>query len=168
MKKMLFVAVLAVLLSSCADKILYSVTAVSVDYSSYAERGFFMTESNSVNFDYQPIGSIYVQTSSGYDSTGIKQPKQKNYMYSSNQYSSSTRIIYNDELRTEAKIKTGPWRSVGFVTAIEVLYKKSIELGADGLINLNRTYVPAQYSKNGGIIYPDKVIITGMAIKRKK
>lgn len=155
MRKMLFVAVIAVLLSSCADKILYSITAVSVDYSSYAERGFFITESNSVNFDYQPIGSIYVQTSSGYDSTGIKQPKQKI-------------SIYDEQYNTKIKIKTGPWRSVGFVTAIEVLYKKSIELGADGLINLNRTYVPAQYSKNGGIMYPDKVIITGMAIKRKK
>lgn len=167
MKKLLCVALLTVLLSSCADKILYSITAVSVDYSSYAERGFFITESNSVNFDYKPIGSIYVQTSSGYDSTGIKQPKPKKDMYGY-QYSTSTKIRYGDEIRTVAKIKTGPWRSVGYVTAIDILYKKSIELGADGLINLNRTYVPAQYAKNGTIIYPDKVIITGMAIKRIK
>lgn len=155
MKKMLFVALLTVLFSSCADKILYSITAVSVDYSSYAERGFFITESNSVNFDYKPIGSIYVQTSSGYDSTGIKQPKQKI-------------SIYDEQYDTKIKVKHGPWRSVGFVTAIDILYKKSIALGADGLINLNRTYVPAQYAKNGTIIYPDKVIITGMAIKRIK
>ena len=37
-----------------------------VDYSSYNDDGIFLTESNSVSFKYEPIGSVNVILYSGY------------------------------------------------------------------------------------------------------
>jgi uncharacterized protein YbjQ (UPF0145 family) len=37
-----------------------------VDYSVFTERGFFITESNSVHFDYTALGSVSVYIQSGY------------------------------------------------------------------------------------------------------
>ena len=54
---------LSFILFSCAPK--YYITSGCVDFSNLTKDGFFITESNSVNFDYKPIGSIYSYISSG-------------------------------------------------------------------------------------------------------
>lgn len=44
----------------------YSVATTSLNYAQYAQDGFFISEANSVSFDYTPIGSVSSQVSSGY------------------------------------------------------------------------------------------------------
>lgn len=57
MKKILSFGMLIALLSSCISLEQVTVTDV-VDYSAFTKKGIFVTESNSVNFDYEPVGSI--------------------------------------------------------------------------------------------------------------
>ena len=61
MKKSVLFLTLVALLSSCVSLEQVTVTDV-VDYSVFARRGIFVTESNSVNFDYKPLGSIVSTT----------------------------------------------------------------------------------------------------------
>lgn len=62
MRKSVLLLTLVTLLSSCVSLEQITVTDV-VDYSVFARRGIFVTESNSVNFDYKPLGSIVSITS---------------------------------------------------------------------------------------------------------
>lgn len=53
------------LLASCAPKISYTKSVGFVDYSVYQNKGIFLTESNSVNFEYDAIGSVTAVIYSG-------------------------------------------------------------------------------------------------------
>lgn len=57
MRKILSFGMLIALLSSCISLEQVTVTDV-VDYSAFAKKGIFVTESNNVNFDYKPLGSV--------------------------------------------------------------------------------------------------------------
>lgn len=57
MKKQLLFAGMVLCMTSCVSYEQFTVTNV-VDYSEFSQRGIFVTESNSVNFDYQPLGSV--------------------------------------------------------------------------------------------------------------
>ncbi|MGV8136029.1 MAG: hypothetical protein AB2L20_12505 [Mangrovibacterium sp.] len=61
--KKIFLALSIAILTSCVT---YSPLVNFVDYSAYNNDGMFLTESNSVNFDYTPVGSINVLLYSGY------------------------------------------------------------------------------------------------------
>lgn len=63
MKKYLIVGLFAVFLSGCASRAVWH--TVSIDYTSYYNEGFFITESNSVSFDYEPVGSFVTTVISG-------------------------------------------------------------------------------------------------------
>ena len=52
-----------ILLSSCYPKMIRS--SYVLDYRKCSGDGFFITESNSVNFKYQPIGSVSSELISG-------------------------------------------------------------------------------------------------------
>ncbi|MBK5722784.1 hypothetical protein JGH11_18085 [Dysgonomonas sp. Marseille-P4677] len=67
MKKYFVCLALLLLSVSCAT---YNSYTVVVDYSKYAMEGFFITESNSVSFEYMPVGSV-ITSVTGY----IKTPK---------------------------------------------------------------------------------------------
>lgn len=66
MKKFLLLAIIAVFLNSCISYSYYAVNSYTIDYYKYTEKGFFITESNSVNFNYEPVGSVVVESISGY------------------------------------------------------------------------------------------------------
>jgi uncharacterized protein YbjQ (UPF0145 family) len=63
-KMILIVAVLPLLFSSCVTERYTEISSV-VDYSKYAKKGFFLSESNSVNFEYEAFGSLSVVVLSG-------------------------------------------------------------------------------------------------------
>ena len=63
MKKILFGFGLMMLLSGCFSS--YKSTSSIVKY--VTNNNFFMSESNSVSFDYQPIGSVRSLVTSGYE-----------------------------------------------------------------------------------------------------
>lgn len=59
MKKIIFLLLVSLSLASCYTlDIPQSTTTNIIDYSEFAEQGIFVTESNSVNFDYKPLGSV--------------------------------------------------------------------------------------------------------------
>lgn len=150
MKKILFISLIALLLSSCTTlKPPYSRFSNTVDFSEYTRKGFFITESNSVSFNYDPLGSLTSVVQGGYEVLGRET------------------ISSNDEVYgTNAKVTYGEFISASIDDALEELYNSARELGADGIINFKLTYYPPEYEKNVLVRY-SSYVVSGMAIKRK-
>ncbi|NDW08672.1 hypothetical protein [Dysgonomonas sp. 520] len=55
------ICLIAILLASCVSTTFTYQKIVSIDYSKYNTEGFFITESNCVNFDYTAISSVIVR-----------------------------------------------------------------------------------------------------------
>lgn len=59
MRKILLLMLMAIGLASCSTvSVPQFTTTTFVDYSEFTKQGIFVTESNSVNFDYKPLGSV--------------------------------------------------------------------------------------------------------------
>ncbi len=151
MKKFLFTAICAFLLTSCAVKYPYKRYSSTIDFSDATRAGFFLTESNSVSFPYEPIGSVSAVVESGFEVIGQNKEQTKDDIYS---YS---------EL---AKLKFGKYKFAEPEDAISELISAAQKLGANGIINLNLRYTGAIYDKNGNIISPSSYVVSGMAIKK--
>src|SRR5690606_19343858 len=89
MKKLLWMLSVAFFASCATNKMAlpepYTTVSI-VDYKFYTERGFFITESNSVSFEYTPVSSIVVKSVPGFLPGNYKpkvDPKINNDMYSS-------------------------------------------------------------------------------------
>lgn len=152
MKKLLSLCLVALITSCSTYKVMYNASSGCIDYSTYSEKGFFITESNSVSFDYKPMGSLYVEISSGYEKLSDK---------------SKTYVDMYGIKKTKTDIKLGNWINATSKIALDSLYKRSLALNANGIINLQTKYFPATYYNNI-MVTGDKIIVTGMAIKIKK
>ena len=153
--KKLFVVLAAstlLLLSSCGPiRFAYTKYAVALDYSEYTNKGFYLTEANSVNFEYKAIGSITARVISGY----VKKNVQRK---SSNMKDD----IYGE--RSKSFDVLGKYNSAKPQDALEELCNKAMEIGANGIINIKTVYIP---DVMGGTINPyDSYVITGMAIRK--
>lgn len=147
MKKIISFCVVLLFVTSCTTyKIPYRRYSVAIDFSAYAQKGFFITESNSVSFPYEPVGSISAVVSSGYEILNSENLKSNDDVYGS----------YN-------KIKYGKMIYASVNDAIDELYNSARSLGADGIINFSFEYVPVSYYK----YVPDSYVVSGMAIRRK-
>lgn len=152
MKKILAFTFLTLLLFSCGPiKYPYRQYSSAIDFSDVTRSGFFITESNSVSFPYDPIGSVSAVAESGYEVIkGAKEQTQDD--------------IYSfDEL---SKMKFGKYKFAQPEDVISELISSAKELGANGIINLKITYTPATYANNGIIISPSSYVASGMAIKK--
>lgn len=152
MKKYLVFILLTALLSSCVlVKHPYNRYSTVVDFEKYTSQGFFITESNSVSFDYEPLGSLSAIIESGYEVIGTKGDQTDDVYY-------HTRSSNN---------KYGDYISATIDDVVEDLVFAAADVGADGLINLKTEYVSGTYDKYGNVLRPSMYIATGMAIKRK-
>ena len=141
------------LLTGCSvQKMPYLETSSFVDYSTYAQKGFFITESNSVSFEYKPIGSIMVKVENGYEVLSVDKNE-----FSIDNISGQTKVSY--------KQKLGDYKIATINDALDLIYKKSIEQKADGIINIKIEPIisPNPYQTNTITGY----FVSGMAIKRK-
>ncbi len=152
MKKILLFAAALLLLSSCGVKYPYNRYSSAIDFSAITRgSNFFITESNSVSFDYKPLGSVSSSVKSGYEVIkGEQKSRPEGYSF-----------------RELAKLKFGDYKYATADAAIEELISASKKLGANGIINLKIIYTPAVYDKNGNIISPSSYYTTGMAIDKK-
>ena len=153
MKKLFFIGAMALLLSSCVVKYPYRQYAYSVDFTQFTNQGFFLTESNSVSFDYDPIGSVSAVVESGYEvlnKTSIEELNSNDDIYTFEQL---------------GKMKFGKYIYASPEAAIANLVETSKKLGANGVINLDVGYISAITDKNGSIISPSSYVVSGMAIK---
>lgn len=153
MKKVFFIAASIMMLASCSTiKHPYTIYSNVVDLAEFTKQGFFITESNSVSFDYDPVGSIQTTVKSGHEilKHGKVKEKMKDDVYS------------YDEL---GKIKFGEFIPASTDDAVAELVSVAKNLGANGIINLSFNYIPGDYGKAGELISPATYIVSGMAIK---
>lgn len=129
-------------LSSCITP-QFSQYVGMVDFRPYMEEGFFVSRSNSVSFDYEPIGYVEALVESGKDKS-IKIENKYKKEFEQTYYSNAK------------------WRSATSEDAMKVIVEKSKQVGADALIDIEfKVYT---YPNTGNI---SKVHASGMAIKRK-
>lgn len=136
------------LLTSCAPKVLYTKYVGFVDYSAYQDKGMFLTESNSVNFEYNAIGSVTSVVYSGKAIVSQSEQIENNDIYGEH------RTVQN---------KMG-WKVASPEDALEAAVAQVASKGGDGLINIKitpTTEIDASKTTRSGFL------VTGMAIKRK-
>lgn len=153
MRKLTFlIAVIATFaMTSCSlsVKIPYRYSMSYIDYNTVSQQyGVFITESNSVGFDYQPIGSISLMERSG------------NEVKSSE--SEAKDGVYSKSLITT--VKYGDWIDASIDELLKIACQKAIEQGGNGIINMKIEYLPSTVVNN--VVYSEGYRITGMIIKR--
>jgi len=135
MKKILALcAFAALMMSSCETAQKFQQSAGFIDYAMFP--GMFLTESNSVSFEYQPIGSLYAEETSGEYQVVKKQVKNNE--------------IYGDGF----EIVDGKYRHANPQSALTFAAERAKEMGGNGIINLRIEKIDGGYS------------VTGMVIKR--
>lgn len=138
MKKIVCGFLLSILLVGCIST--QRITrVVTLDLTKYTRLGFFITEANSVSFNYDPIGLVSVYLDSGHEIKVVKE-ESKDPLY-----------------KNDVKEKKGKFITASLEEALEMLYKEASNKGANGIINLRYEYIPTV----GGWD------VTGMAIKIK-
>lgn len=125
-----------------------------IDYSQYTNKGFFITQANSVNFDYLAIGSISSKVESGYE------------ILNTNMVKVLGDDVYSPDQKTKAKIKYGKYIRATPEMALENLYKKAVESGANGIVGLTIEPI-TNYSPHYGNVTVG-YFVAGMAIKKKQ
>src|SRR5690606_16170414 len=118
----LFIA--AGMLSCSGPRMYFEASATYVDYRPYTETGFFITESNSVGFDYKPVSSVMAIARSGY----LPQERRSNVTDSK---------PFDDVYYKPERIKAGV-RTATPKDAVRELVHQARALGANGIINLAR------------------------------
>lgn len=131
MKKILLIAFTLCFISCATMRKPAVISATLLDYSAYPD--FFITESNSVSFPYDPIASVYSSFESGYEieRTGkpLKKTEKREY---DDVYGNKSQAI-----KTNAKyIEATPQET------LNELVKKAKELGANGIINFDLNNIP--------------------------
>lgn len=118
-----------------------------INYSEFEKNDLFATESNSVNFDYTPIGSLLIEDVGGMDSRKT---------------TSSLSNGGGDDLYSGTKNK-GRYVAPDPNRAVELAVKALKNMGATGIINMkiqfSMEYAPLEQVSVG------KITLTGMAIK---
>lgn len=153
MRKFLFISAMALLLSACAvPKRAYTSYSTSFDFTEFTNDGFFITESNSVSFDYDPIGSISGVVTSGYEVLGKdkqRESKMKDDVY------------YQEK---NEKVRYGEYKYADFRNVLFEIVESAKKLGANGIINLDVVYSPGTVDMKNKEITPSYYIASGMAI----
>lgn len=150
-KKLSFGATIIVILfvlSSCTTQKFGYVTTY-LDYSAYTKQGFFLTELESVPFDYDAIGSITVTEISGKNGPNVQHKISSNL---------------SDEIYAEVagnKIRKN-WRFASAETALAEIVLKAKKAGGNGLVAL-KTITIIESSTNK----IHSVTVSGMVIRRK-
>lgn len=153
MKKVL-VFLLLCCLCSCVTtyKWPYVQESSILDYSQYTKKGFFITQANSVNFDYTPIGSISAKVEGGYEVLNIDAIKV------------SGDDIYTRQPETKVKVKYGKYIKATPENTIDELYNRAIQNKANGIIGLQIKPITNYSQQYGNVV--TGYFVTGMVIKK--
>lgn len=137
---------LALALASCSPKIPYYASASYIDYSEFNKQGCFLSESNSVSFDYTPLGSVSVTVLSG-NVTGQR----------------ASRYVYQDlNGKTNATEEYNKWTPANVQEAIAMAVDAAKKQGGNGIINLHIQPISETVEKTVRSGY----LVTGMVIKK--
>ena len=127
-----------------------------LDYSILTKRGIFVTESNSVGFDYETIGSVYLDSHGGWLKRSGNEKKEKR-----------KREVTHDDYFLENKGRTMHYGKYEYTDpslydAMMTLGNFLKDMGANGIINFSIDVIPESTENPER----NKLIITGMAIKK--
>lgn len=123
MKRLFYIFTLLILSSCSYLRNPVYLESYAIDYKTYTDQRFFITESNSVSFDYKPVSSVHSIFLSGYELKDAKKAKlQNDDIYGSSKAIPQTTNKYIHA--TEQKV-------------IDELFNKAKSLNANALINLN-------------------------------
>ena len=138
-KNLLITSIATLVCVSCVS-IPYEKNLMYIDYASISKTyDLFLTEANSVNFEYEPIGSVEVTELSG--------------VVTSDYIVEHADDIYGNSMKKGHKVHASP------ESAVSSAAKLAKEKGGNGIINLKIQYVFIN-NKSG-------YSISGMVIKRK-
>ena len=146
--KSLLTAVVLAGLSSCLSHSPLSHVTYYTDYQEASQGKLFISEANSVNFEYEPLGSILVEEIPGSVKITVPTTEKERQRDNDGLYGAvpATKTITSYSQATAQ-------------TALNYAASQAITMGGDGLINLKLT----SYIKDEKRI----VQVTGMVIKRK-
>ncbi len=146
MKRLVILFISAYSLASCTTiRVPVEQYSGSIDYSKYTDQGFFITEANSVSFDYKPIASVYSIFKTGYEVSSKAGTTQKDDLYAGTSMS----------IKTTNRIVAATIDGV-----VSELYTKAKSIGANGIIGLEITYI------GDARIIGSGYQATGMAIRK--
>ena len=134
-------------ITSCTPTKNFTQVAYTLDYQKAGKGKVFITEANSVSFEYEPIASLVVLEEGGKSVSSINVGE-----------------TIGDEVygvQSTVKVKTKGWRNPSIASALDFAVEQCIKQGGDGLINLKYHNIVGEM---GGI---KAVELTGMVIKRK-
>jgi uncharacterized protein YbjQ (UPF0145 family) len=151
MKKVLLFVFAIGLLTSCATSAIsypepYGFSTF-LDYSPLTNKGIYVTESNSVSFDYKILGSVSATEVSGW----VK--KEKELKVANKNKKNNVDDMYADVERNQSNGKYMRM-SPSLDAAMERMANTLKEVDANGIINLKIQWEP------------DRIIISGMAIRK--
>lgn len=146
MRKHLLLLGFILVMASCSTK--YPVVRESsiIDYSSFEKEGFFLSESNSVNFPYAAIGSVSALVLDGWEVTGIIKENR-----------------FSDEIVSGDRTKYGMFIRATPNDVLNELYNRATQKDANGIINLSIEPMTKEI-KGRGIV--KGFYAKGMAIKK--
>lgn len=134
----IFLFFIAVSMMSCSAQVYYykSVAYSPVDFRPYTESGFFITESNSVGFDYKPVSLVFAYVASGYlpDENNIATDTGESFEPVSSTFRDD--MYYRPKRVKPVDISKLEYRAATQADAVEKLVQAAKELGANGIINL--------------------------------
>lgn len=148
MKKCLFsMLMVAVLVTSCATLVpspgQYS---ACIDYGYLSQKGVFISEANSVSFEYEPLGSLYVECTGGWVKNGKK----------------ASQVQMEDIYMRQTKKRS--YQPPTVEEAFDLALGELKALRGNGIINFKITmvseFLPAYQ------VSVDKIVITGMCIRK--
>lgn len=149
MKKVLLILCVAVfVLASCAVRTPYSVRSRVIDFTEITRTGFFITESNSVSFDYEQIGRVTTVAQSGWEVTGRRRGA--------------------DDIEpgaTDTWARFGDYIYASPDVAIYELVQRARAIGANGIIDLSIEFFP-EIIQGGAIRRHSSFVVSGRAIRR--
>lgn len=120
-----------------------------IDYKEAGQGKVFITEANSVSFDYEPLGSILVEETSGMVKLTVPTTEKERNDDSLYGPGPSTKTVNS---YSEATAQT----------ALNYAAQEAVRLGGDGIINLR---LSSTHDGKGASVV--SVSVSGMVIKRK-
>lgn len=140
------ICVSAASLTSCAPKMQYVASSSYINYQTYVDQGVYITESNSVNFDYTPLGSVSAIVFPGY----VKATRPSQYQYNDLNGKPQLTEEYNK------------WKSADVQDAIALVVEKAKQQGGNGVINFS--IKPT--SESDGKAIRHGFLVSGMVIRK--
>ena len=122
-----------------------------IDYKYLTNKGFYISESNSVTFAYTPIGHVEIKAKRYFSEVKKGDPDYEKY--------GALSIENSNQVKNGHPIKTYDFPSIYKI--FDQIYEKGKSLGANGLINFK-----IDYKYDSTDLLPSQIFVSGMFIKK--